>query len=187
MIADQLCTLTPLGLAIWDEASRKWLLPKEGGDMVTVLPDNVSVSGMNYKFDAVKSGDLYEGGKKVRHIGPLSIVSFYDGSSGQYLGSQIVDTENGFQAMVENRVADCVMSERIDNYSIFQYNRDPGKPVLYFGWICMIVGVALTMYIGFTQVWLRVEDGRVFMLMTGPAARTTHPLRRKLHAILGGQ
>ncbi len=187
IITDQLCTLTPMGLAIWDEASSQWLLPQEGSDMVAVLPQGIETSPMNYRFDAVKAGDLYEGGKKVRRIGPLTIASFYDAASGQYMGSQIIDTENGFTAMAGNNMAECRMSERIDNYSIFQYNRDPGKPVLYFGWICMIIGVALTMYIGFTQVWLRSEDGKVFVLVTGPGGRSRHPLRQRLHAILGGQ
>ncbi|MCC7477934.1 cytochrome c biogenesis protein ResB [bacterium] len=186
IIADQLSTLTPMGVAIWDESSSQWLLPQEGGDMVAVLPRGVETSPMNFRFDAVKAGDLYEDGKKTRYIGPLTIASFYDAASGQYMGSQIIDTEKGFSAMAGGRMAECRMSERIDNYSIFQYNRDPGKPVLYFGWICMILGVAFTLYIGFTQVWLRAEDGKVFLLVTGPGGKARHPLRQKLHAILNG-
>lgn len=189
ILPDQECALTPLGMAILDESSGQWLLPPDEGDSFQVVPESVGFSPFHYKFEAVKSGDLYEAGKPKGRIGPLTIVSIYDASTGseQYLGSQIIDTEHGFDGFVGNHEAHITMSERINNYSIFSYNRDPGKPVLYFGWICMIVGTALTLYIGFSQLWLRVEGGRVFVLTMGPLARSTYGMRRRLHAILSGK
>jgi cytochrome c biogenesis protein ResB len=187
ILPDQTCALTRDGLAVFDDATGQWLLPKEGEDgRFLVLPRDTPLSGLRYRFELVKAGDLYENGRKTRYIGPLTICNFYDGASNQYLGSQLIDQERGFESSVAGVAAHCSMSARVDNYSIFSYNRDPGKPVLYFGWVCMILGVAFTLYISFSQLWLRAEGDRVYLLALGPLAKSKSELRRKLHVILGG-
>jgi hypothetical protein len=183
MLPNQTCAISPQGLVVFDDETGQWLLPKaDDATRFTVMPSETPLSSLRFQFEAVKAGDLYEGGKKTRYIGPMTICNFYDGN--QYLGSQIIDTERGFNASVAGQPVRCTMSKRVDNYSIFSYNRDPGKPVLYFGWVCMILGVAFTLYIGFSQIWLRAEGSRVLLLALGPLARSANEMRRRLHAML---
>ena len=134
-------------------------------------------------LEQVKAGDLYVRGKKERYIGPMTIAYVQDMSSSGPPQSMIISPDEGFETIVGGKIAQVRLSERVDNSSIFSYKRDPGIPMLYLGWISMIIGVTLALYIPFFQVWARVEGGSAHLLVLGPAGHVQR-IRRRLRDIL---
>jgi len=142
------------------------------------VPDDQVTSGdaifsSAFLMEQVKAGDLYQGGKKVGYIGPLTIVRIADVATGQTT-SQLLSPDRSFKTELAGRKVRVSMAKRVDNYSDFAYKRDPGIPVLYFGWIALIIGIALSLYLPFTQVWIRLSQAgaggeTAWMLMQGPA------------------
>lgn len=180
--------ITTRGVAVQDQEG--WMLPVPGTQFskVTLLPQSQPLSDLQFEFEQVKAGDYYDDGVKAGYIGPMTIAHMYDPGSGQYMGSQLIAPDKPLQFTIGGQPALAYMSQRVDNYSIFSYKRDPGIPMLYFGWILMIVGVAMTLYIPFSQLYLRYEQtgGRLYILGTGLAFRRGAPLTQRLAEALGG-
>jgi len=132
-----------------------------------MLGDTGQYSAHAFILKQVKAGDLYVGGEKQGYLGPMSIVDIADMQTGQMLGARLITPDQGFETTIGGRPVTITMSTRVDNYSDFSYKRDPGIPILYFGWIAMIVGVALTMYIPFSQAWVRITGGEAQFLLAG--------------------
>lgn len=188
LLADTPSVITSRGVAVQDGPGGAWLLPVPGTQFgkVTALPQGTPVSDLLYEFEQVKAGDYYDGGVKAGYIGPLTIAHMYEPQSGQYMGSRLITPDKPLALTVNGQPALASMSRRVDNYSIFSYKRDPGIPVLYFGWILMIAGVALTLYIPFSQLYLRYEQqgGKLYILGAGLAFRRGAPLTLTLREIL---
>jgi cytochrome c biogenesis protein ResB len=185
---DTWMALTPRGVVVFDPPSGRWFVPEEQGEfLVKNFVDSATpVSNLSFQLgEAVKAGDLYRHDEKVGRIGPLTIMTIRETASQRELGSLIVDLTRGFDLSVGGQVASVRLADKVDNFSIFQYKRDPGIPILYAGWIALILGVALTMYIPFTQVWARAEPGRLRVLALGPDGRRGGRLRARLNAMLG--
>lgn len=139
-------------------------------DVDQLMSMNADMS--QYSSDAfilkqVKAGDLYVEGKKDGYLGPMSIVNIANMQTGQTLGTQLITPDKGFDTTIDGKPVHVTMSTRVDDYSDFSYKRDPGIPILYFGWIAMIVGVTLAMYVPFTQIWIRVTGETAHLLMSG--------------------
>lgn len=190
LLAETPSVITPRGVAVQDGPGGNWLLPVPGTQFgkVTVLPEGTPISDLMYEFEQVKAGDYYDGGIKAGYIGPMTIAHMYEPRSGQYMGSQLITPDKPLAFTLNGQPAMASMSKRVDNYSIFSYKRDPGIPVLYFGWILMIIGVALTLYVPFSQLYLRYEQagGKLYLLGTGQAFRRGSALTEKLGEILAG-
>lgn len=165
-----------------------WLALSPQGVMMNEVAQQMGtgVANLAFNLEQVKAGDLYEGGKKVGHIGPLTIAHLGDRVSGQDSGGVLIDTAHGFTAMLNGKPVDIRMSPRVDNTSIFSYARDPGLVTLTLGWILLVIGIAGAMYIPFTQVQARVEAGRAYVLIQGSGSGTGDALPLRLHAILSG-
>jgi cytochrome c biogenesis protein len=119
----------------------------------------------------VKAGDLYVGGEKQGYLGPMSIVEMADMTTGQQFAGRLISPDQGFETEIGGTPVSVTMSTRVDDYSDFSYKRDPGIPILYFGWIAMIVGVSLAMYIPFSQAWVRISGSDAHILLTGRGGR----------------
>jgi hypothetical protein len=165
-----------------------WLAVAPGGIMLNDMAAQAGtpVANLAFQIEAVKAGDLYEDGKKVGYIGPLTIAHLVDRATGQGVDDVLIDPEHGFSVMLNGRPVQVKMSRRVDNYSTFSYTRDPGLPVLAIGWILLVAGIAGALYVPFTQVQARFEAGQTLLLVTGSGAAPGSPLRRRLHAILHG-
>jgi cytochrome c biogenesis protein len=118
-----------------------------------------------FYLEPVKAGDLYVHEVKQDYIGPLTLlrVDSIDESAKEMM---LLTPDDPYYFKLGTANAQLRMSKQIDNYSTFSYKIDPGVPVLYLGWILMTLGITLALYITFTRAWIRIEDGRVFMLVS---------------------
>jgi len=155
----------------------RWLVEPMGGGADT--------SSEAFSMEQVKAGDLYIGGQKESYLGPMTVVHRADMTTGQQLDSVILTPDNSIDVTIGGVKGTLTMSKRVDNFSDFSYKRDPGIPILYLGWIAMIIGIALALYVPFSQVWIRVEGQRVQYLISGAAGQPESPLSVRLHDILG--
>jgi cytochrome c biogenesis protein ResB len=153
------------------------LMPR---DMAMGMP----MSAQGFEFEQVKAGDVYHGDAKQGSIGPMTLAHMYDARSGEYLGSQLVTTDKAIVTSIGGEVISAMMSPKVDNFSVFSYQRDPGAPILLFGWLSLVLGIALTLYIPFTQVWVRVDGAKSHFLASGPDGRPGTRLMERINAML---
>jgi cytochrome c biogenesis protein len=166
--------------------AEEWLvLTPDGPDFAdNVLRTGAAHSQYAFRLEQIKAGDLYVRGKKRGYIGPLTIVHLADVKTRQQW-AQLLTPDKPFTTQIGGTQYSVALSRRVDNYSEFSYQRDPGIPILYFGWISLIAGIAVTLYVPFTQVWLCIEPQRVFMLAVGPGgARALRALYSRWRDIL---
>jgi cytochrome c biogenesis protein ResB len=166
-----------------------WLVLGEGG---VTSHERAALSGMPvsstaFQFEPVKAGELFEGGKHVGYVGPLSIAHLADRSTGSIQDNVLVTPEQGFTLMLNNRPVTVRMSKKVENYSDFSYQRDPGLPILGLGWLLLVLGITVALYTPFTQVHARQEDDRTLLLVMGQNSRVDDPLPSRLRAILMGE
>jgi hypothetical protein len=101
-------------------------------------------------------------------------------------GDFLVKPDQGFELRLQGKPVKVTMSTRVDNYSDFSYQRDPGLPVLAAGWILLVIGVAAALYTPFTVVQARAEPGRLLLLVMGQNSQPDDPLPSGLRAMLTG-
>jgi hypothetical protein len=89
--------------------------------------------------------------------------------------------------ILQGKPATIRMSRKVENYSDFSYQRDPGLPVLGIGWVLLVIGIAVALYTPFTQVQAREERGRALLVVLGQNSQPDDPLPVKLRAILMGE
>jgi len=134
--------------------------------------------------EPIKAGDLYLEGKLAGYVGPLTIATA-GVMGGGMSAREVISPDHGIDIMLPSgQIAKVKMSRQVENFSIFSYKRDPGIPILYFGWIAMIIGITLALYIPFTQVRMRIADDHVSVLLSGAGRKTQSPLYQRIHAIL---
>ena len=145
--------------------ANQWLVLTPAGPEIaeTAMGAGQPMSDYAFRLEPIKEGDLYLQGKKARRIGPLTLMHLANINT-EAESVQIVDTQRSFKTLLLGKQYTVQLGPKVENYSGFSFKRDPGIPILYFGWITLIIGIALSLYLPFTQVWLRVEAGRVFML-----------------------
>jgi cytochrome c biogenesis protein ResB len=180
--------LTADAVVVLDPNSGQWFVPIETSDgyQLQFIPESTPVSQLGFRVaENVKAGDLYRHGKKTGEIGPMSIFSLRDNGSGMEMGSVLIDQDKGFATRVGTQEYQVRMAPKVDNYSIFAYKRDPGSPLLFLGWVMLVAGIALTMYVPFTQVWVRAEAGSLRVLALGRDGGAKGRIRRRLDALLG--
>ncbi len=141
-------------------------------------------SDLGFAFEQVKAGDLYVGGEKQGYIGPMTIASLVDLRTGAEQGQVLVTPEQGFSVNLNGEPVEIRMARQVDNFSIFSYKRDPGIPVLYFGWIALIIGIGAALYIPYGQLRARAGSGKVYLATFGAAAKGEHPLDERLRDML---
>jgi cytochrome c biogenesis protein len=141
-------------------------------------------SDQGFVFEQVKAGDLYVGGVKQGYIGPLTLATLYDLATGEATGQVLLTPAQGFTLHLGGQPVDVRMAPQVDNYSVFSYKRDPGIPVLYFGWIALILGIGAALYIPYGQLRARIGGGRAYLLAHGAAAKGEHPLDQRLRDML---
>jgi hypothetical protein len=168
--------------------AQTWLVLTPAG---LVSPEQAIASGMPFSnealyFEPIKGGKLYKGKEVAGEFGPLTLVRRADIQAGGDLAPVIIDTERALELMVGGQSASLRISPRIDNISVFSYKRDPGMPVMYLGWVLMILGTAFALYTPFTQVWLRHDPEGSALLILGRGSQKSSPLMLRLHAILAG-
>lgn len=182
--------LTADDIVMWHPERRQWFKPIEVGDDVRMqFVDAAQVGQLAFKVeDNVKSGDLYVHHKKTGRIGPMAIFTLRmrDVAEGGGMGSLLVTNErtpaHSFDVRVGTEAYNVRLSPKVDDYSVFAYKRDPGSPVLFMGWILLVAGIALTMYVPFTQLWVRAEPGSLSTLALGPERKR---LKQRLDVMLG--
>lgn len=119
-----------------------------------VPPGTVSVSPFVMIIDEIKGGKVYEGGKITREIPPMARVRILN-QAGATVGLDVVSSEQTL-ALPGMTLG---IGENIYSASIFQYKRDPGLPLIYIGFLMVILGVLGTLYWRFQQVYSKVEGG----------------------------
>jgi cytochrome c biogenesis protein ResB len=173
-------------IVMWHPQQQRWFIPVDHGDQVGMqFVETSAVADIVFKVEQnVKSGDLYKHHKKVGHIGPMAIFTLRarDDIAEANAGSLLVTGDNGFDTRLDTHNLNVRLSPKVEDYSVFAYKRDPGSPVLFTGWILLVAGIALTMYVPFTQVWLRAEPGRLSVLVLGPERKR---LKKRLDVMLG--
>lgn len=165
---------------------------ESGGTLFSLKPEDGfrAASGVDVNSlaivvcEPIKAGDLYIGGELSGYLGPMTTISA--GVMGLGLtAQQVITPEQGLELTLgDGQTADVRMSKRVENFSVFSYKRDPGIPLLYLGWIAMIVGISLALYIPFTQVRIRLDGRQLSVLLSGAGRKLESPLYRRLHAIL---
>ncbi|MBN2083392.1 cytochrome c biogenesis protein ResB [bacterium] len=145
-----------------------WFVIGPNGPMT---PEQAMSSGVMvteaFFAEPLKAGMLYVGGKPQGEIGPLTILRTARMEDGAASQGRMLTPEVTEQITVDGRPATLRLSSKLENYSDFSYKLDPGIPVLYFGWILMIISIALAMYVPFSRVHMRVEPQRTFVLQSG--------------------
>ncbi len=181
--ADTLYALTPTGVAVQDPATGEWMVPSpsEADSYITIDPSTVSRRAFKVA-ENVKSGDVFHHDENVGRVGPMAIFTLRDNAGGMELGSLLVTDKAGFDTQVGGVAYNVRLSDKVDDFSVFAYKRDPGSPVLFSGWLLLVAGIALTMYVPFTQLWLRAEPGSLSVLALGPLRGR---LRQRLETMLG--
>lgn len=156
--ADTWLVLTPAGLSDANQA----------------LSAGQPVSNLAFLLEQIKAGDLYQKGQKTGTVGPLTLAHVADITGGKEW-THLLATDKPLTMTLLGKEYTVALSPNVSNYSEFSYKRDPGIPILYIGWIALIIGIALSLYIPFTQAWMRFEPGRVFLLSAGPGGtRAAH-------------
>ncbi|MEZ5336685.1 MAG: cytochrome c biogenesis protein ResB [bacterium] len=154
-----------------------------GAPALARAEDNRGQTDKVFLLEKVKAGDLYIDNKLDRHLGPMTVAHVQNMMTNE-LEDVMLDTEQGFTVSVNGRNVQVRLSERIQNFSIFSYKRDPGMPVLYLGWILMIVGIGAALYIPFHKVHVRVERNEAMLLVSGVRGGGLKGLKKRIHAIL---
>jgi cytochrome c biogenesis protein ResB len=182
--------LTADGIVLWHPERRRWFIPIDDGDEVRMqFVEPGAVGQLAFMVaENVKSGDLYKHHKKVGHIGPMAIFTLRprDSMDPNAQGSLLLTNErspqHSFDVQVGRQTYNVRLSPKVEDYSVFAYKRDPGSPVLFTGWLLLVAGIALTMYVPFTQVWVRAEPGSLSMLALGPERKR---LKKRMDVMLG--
>ncbi len=143
------------------------LTPAGPAPAETAMGTGQPFSDYAFLLEPIKDGDLYRQGNKAGHVGPMTLAHLANINSSEE-STRVISVDQPFTATILGKPYTVKLSQKVDNYSGFSYKRDPGIPILYFGWISLIIGIALSLYLPFTQVWLRIEAGRVLMLAAAP-------------------
>jgi cytochrome c biogenesis protein ResB len=176
--------LTPDEVVVRNPNNMQWVVPIDQGDNYALRPvEQSNVSPLMFQVaQNVKSGDLYRHGEPVGKVSPMAILTLAAAGAPMEMGSLLLTDKTGFETMLGGQPVHVRLSAKTDDYSVFEYKRDPGSPVLFLGWLLLVAGIALTMYVPFTQLWLRAEPGSLAVLAIGPDKRR---LRQRLDVMLG--
>jgi hypothetical protein len=134
-------------------------------------------------LEQVKAGDLYAAGQKTGYVGPLTIAHLLHQRTGEQ-SSVLLTPEQGFATLLGGQPVTVRMSRKVENYSDFSYQRDPGLPILGLGWVLLVIGIAAALYTPFTQVQAREEASRSLLVVLGQNSQRDEPLPQRLRAIL---
>lgn len=137
-----------------------------------------------FLLEKVKAGDLYIDGENTGYLGPMTIAHVQNVMVDAPPQQIMLDTEQGFALSLDGQQVEVRLSPRIQNFSIFSYKRDPGMPVLYLGWILMIIGIGVALYVPFNKVHIRIEPQQAMFLLGGVRGGGLKGLKREIHAIL---
>lgn len=104
----------------------------------------------------VKAGPLYRAGVREGELKPIGLfeVVAADSTDSHYV---LLNTTDWLQLHLAGHKLRVRMASQVDSTSVFQYKHDPGVGIVFFGWIALILGIILTMYVPFVQVHLRWE------------------------------
>lgn len=163
-----------------------WLSIVPGPDGQPTLAraeDNRGMSDKVFLLEKVKAGDLYIDNKLQEFLGPMTVAHVQNMLTGE-MEDILIDTENSFTIRLNGEPVEMKLADRIQNFSIFSYKRDPGMPTLYIGWILMIIGIGVALYVPFHKVHMRIEEGTAKLLVTGARGGGLKGLKKRIHAIL---
>ena len=125
-----------------------------------VPPGTVAQSPFVMIIDEIKGGPVYEQGKIAREIPSMARFRILD-RGGSTVGLDVVSS---LQPM-DLPGMKLGIGEDIYSASIFQYKRDPGLPLIYIGFLMVILGVLGTLYWRFQQVYARAEGGKLYFAL----------------------
>jgi cytochrome c biogenesis protein len=146
--------------------------------------ENLGNTDKVFLLEKVKAGDLYIDGENTGYLGPMTIAHVQNVMIDAPPEQIMLDTQQGFSLSLNGKPVEIRMSPQIQNFSIFSYKRDPGMPVLYLGWILMIIGIGVALYVPFNKVHIRIEQEQGMFLISGVRGGGLKGLRREIHAIL---
>ncbi len=121
----------------------------------------------------VKAGPLFKAGEPVGYLGPIGLFEVV-GKTDRGQRFVLLNPKEWFELTLPGHTVKVKMADKVDDVSIFQYKHDPGTAILFTGWIGLILGVLITLYIPFVQVYLRWQRGKVLCYSTvqGAADKT---------------
>jgi cytochrome c biogenesis protein len=72
------------------------------------------------------------------------------------------------------------------NYTVLQANRDPGVPIVYAGFLIIIIGLIITFFTSHKRVWVRVMEaaGKIDISVAGKANKNPVGMDRELDQLI---
>lgn len=152
-------------------AAQQWMLLTPSGPQPAeeVLSSGVAHGDVVFMLEPIKAGDIFERGQKTGYLGPMTLVRLQNLSNAE-MQTKLLEPGKQLEMTLDGKPASVGISKKVDNYSVFEYKRSPGMWILWTGWIVMIIGITIGMYISFGQAWIRLEAGKAYMLYRGPGA-----------------
>jgi cytochrome c biogenesis protein len=112
-------------------------------------------------IDDIKVGPWYQAGEYKGEIPPMAKLRVLDARSAETVQMSVITKDEPLSAPgFTLAIGDKIVSE-----SIFQWKRDPGLPLVYLGFIFVVLGVLGTLYWRFQQAYVRVENGKLYIAL----------------------
>jgi len=110
----------------------------------------------------VKYGSLYEGGRRTSTLGPLGLFELVDLKT-EASRSIVLKPDKWQKLNVPGHDVAVRMSPKVEEVSIFSYRNDPGVPFVFAGWILLIIGVLVTLYVPFVELRVSMSEEKVIV------------------------
>lgn len=144
---------------------RPFQITMEGVRFLDQEPPDPNV-GFYFTLSQTVAGRLFNHDtKKEILVPPMSIFRVIDLNTGQPLFLRVISSENWIKLGEGSSRVSVRLGDKVENASIFSYKKDPGTPVIYFGFIFIILGAAITIYTNRNQIFISSE-GRLLLYGT---------------------
>ena len=114
-----------------------------------------------FLIDDIKTGPWYQSGVYKGELEPQAMLRILDGSTGETQAMEVITKSQPISAPMFS----IGLGEKVVSTSIFQWKRDPGLPLVYLGFITVVLGVLGTLFFRFQQVYVRAEKRKFYMAL----------------------
>ena len=129
---------------------------------ITAIPPGMGASSpFVFLIDDIKTGPWYQSGVYKGELEPQAMLRILDGSTGETQAMEVITKSQPISAPMFS----IGLGEKVVSTSIFQWKRDPGLPLVYLGFITVVLGVLGTLFFRFQQVYVRAEKRKFYMAL----------------------
>ncbi|MCD6118680.1 cytochrome c biogenesis protein ResB [bacterium] len=120
-----------------------------------------------FRIDEIKGGPLHEGREITGELDPMISISIFSSENGQMMGMDVI--KNDHPLMLPD--FSLGIGKETIGASVFQYKRDPGLPLVYLGFLILVLGTLGALFMHFQQMYLCIEGqkARLGLRSTGIA------------------